>query len=191
MLKELILKNRSYRRFYQDEQIPLSVLRKSIDLASLTPSAANKQPLKYLIITDPHVNNSVFTTLTWAGYLSDWDGPEEGERPSAYIVVLGDSDISQEYYADPGIVMQTILLGVVEEGFGGCIIASVNRDQLRNDLNIPERYRILYVIALGKPMETVVLEAVREGDIKYWRDSSGIHHVPKRDVDELILETML
>lgn len=87
--------------------------------------------------------------------------------------------------------MQTILLGVVEEGFGGCIIASVNRDQLRNDLNIPERYRILYVIALGKPMETVVLEAVREGDIKYWRDSSGIHHVPKRDVDELILETML
>lgn len=79
MLKELILKNRSYRRFYQDEQIPLSVLRKSIDLASLTPSAANKQPLKYLIITDPHVNNSVFTTLTWAGYLSDWDGPEEGK----------------------------------------------------------------------------------------------------------------
>ena len=189
MLKELILKNRSYRRFYQDDAVPAGVLRKLIDLASITPSGANKQPLKYILTSDSGVNKAVFNTLKWAGYLSDWTGPAEGERPSAYIVVLGDTGIASEYYADPGIAMQTILLGAVEEGYGGCILASVDRDVLRKELNISGRYKILYVIALGKPKETVVLEEIKNGDVKYWRDESGIHHVPKRGVDELIVDT--
>ncbi len=188
MFRELVLKNRSYRRFFQKSEIPRGVLENLISLAGMTPSAANKQALKYILSCSPEKNDSIFKTLSWAGYLSDWPGPREGERPSAYIVVLGDREISSRFYADPGIAMQTILLGAVEQGYGGCIFASINRETLRTLLSLSEKYEILYVMALGKPKETVVIEEIKNNDVKYWRDKEGIHHVPKRGIDELILE---
>ncbi len=188
MLKDLVLKNRSYRRFYQNVSIPYSTLKEFIELSRVTPSAANRQPLKYILSRTEERNEIIFNTLSWAGYLHDWPGPSEGEKPSAYIIVLGDTEISRQYYVDPGIAMQTILLGAVEQGFGGCIFAAVDRDTLRSALSVQERYEILYVVALGKPKETVLLEEIKDGDVKYWRNGKGIHHVPKRSVNELILE---
>jgi nitroreductase len=121
--------------------------------------------------------------------LKDWPGPVEGERPAAYIVVLADPRASQAYIGvDHGLAIQNILLGAVERGLGGCIIASVQRERLRQTLAIPEGYELLAVVALGAPKETVVVEPVGpDGDIKYWRDAAGVHHVPKRSLDELIL----
>ena len=156
-------------------------------MARITPSAANKQPLKFILARSPDKNELIFKTLVWAGYLPEWRGPVEGEKPSAYIVVLGDRQISTKYYADPGIVMQTMLLGAVEKGYGGCIFASIDRPALKEALSLPGHYEILYVIALGKPKETVVLEAMKDDDVKYWRDGDDVHHVPKRKMDELIL----
>jgi nitroreductase len=133
------------------------------------------------------MNARIFPTLSWAGYLSDWEGPAEGERPAAYIVILNDDSISKTYFCDHGIASLAILLTAVEKGYGGCIIASVNRDAVREALRIPEQYSIVQVIALGKPSETVVIEPVTDGDIKYWRDSQSIHHVPKRSLDDIII----
>jgi hypothetical protein len=131
----------------------------------------------------------VFPLLGWAGYLKDWPGPAEGERPSAYIIVLGDKEIRRSFGCDHGIAAQSILLGATEKGLGGCIIGSVQKEGLREALEIPSRYEILLVIALGKPKETVVLEEIDPGgDIKYYRDEHGVHHVPKRSLDELILQ---
>lgn len=189
MLRDLILKNRSYRRFYQDFAVEKEVLRELIDLARLSASASNKQPLKYIISNEPETNQKIFSSLTWAGYLKDWDGPIEGEKPSAYIIILGDQEISTNYLADPGIACQSILLGATERGLGGCIFGSVKREELRKALAIPERYEILYVLAIGKPKEEVKLETVGDdGDIRYWRDKKGTHHVPKRPLEEIILE---
>lgn len=190
MLADLILKNRSYRRFYQDVPVSLETLRELIGLARLSASARNLQPLRYILCTDRETNAAVFSTLAWAGYLKDWPGPVEGERPAAYIVVLHDTTLGGQTYVgvDQGLAMQNILLGAAERGLGGCIIASVQRDRLRQILSIPERYEILAVIALGKPKETVVIEPVGpDGDIKYWRDAQQVHHVPKRSLDELIV----
>ncbi len=188
MLKDLVLKNRSYRRFYQDQPITLETLRQLVELARLAPSARNMQPLKYVLCADPATNAAIFPTLAWAGYLKDWPGPAEGERPTAYIVVLGDTALSHSFDVDEGLAIENILLGAVERGLGGCIIGSVQREEVRRILGIPLRYEILHVLALGKPKETVVLEAVGpDGDIKYWRDAQGVHHVPKRGLDELIL----
>ncbi len=190
MLADLILKNRSYRRFYQDVPVSLETLRELIGLARLSASARNLQPLRYILCADRETNAAVFSTLAWAGYLKDWGGPVEGERPAAYIVVLHDTTLGGQTYVgvDQGLAMQNILLGAVERGLGGCIIASVQRDRLRQILSIPERYEILAVIALGKPKETVVIEPVGpDGDIKYWRDAQQVHHVPKRSLDELIV----
>lgn len=188
MLKDLILRNRSYRRFYQETPVDCETLRELVDLARLSPSAANLQPLKYILSCDPQKNAQIFSNLAWAGYLRDWPGPPEGERPSAYIIILGDTRISASIDCDHGIAAQGILLGAAEKGLGGCIIASIQKEEFHRVLSIPSYYRILLVLALGKPKETVVIEEVgKAGDIKYWRDAASIHHVPKRSIDDIIV----
>ena len=187
MVEELIKKNRSYRRFYQDIAISECDLREMVDNARLTPSGRNAQTLCYILSNTPEMNALIFPALSWAGYLAEWRGPKEGERPAAYIVVLNNDTLSKTYFCDHGIASMAILLTAVEKGFGGCIIAAVNRDALRNALQIPEQYAIVQVIALGKPAETVVIEPMIDGDIKYWRDEQSVHHVPKRRLDEIIL----
>jgi nitroreductase len=188
MIRDLIEKSRSYRRFYQDISIELETLRELVDLARLSAAAGNLQPLKYMLLNDPEKNARIFQHLGWAGYLRDWPGPSEGERPAAYIIVLGDTQICKSFGCDHGIACQNILLGAVEKGLGGCMVGSVNRERLRQDLDIPEHLEILLVVALGKPRETVVLETVgADGDIKYWRDSEEVHHVPKRKLEDIIV----
>ena len=124
MFKDMVLKTRSYRRFYEDVAISLETLRELVDLARLSASARNMQPLKYVLCCNRETNAAVFSTLAWAGYLTDWPGPVEGERPSGYIVVLGDTALSQSFGVDHGIAMQSILLGATEKGLGGCMIGS-------------------------------------------------------------------
>lgn len=187
-VRELILKNRSYRRFVNPWPVSHDELRSFINLARLSPSGRNAQTLKYILSTDAQQNGLIFPTLSWAGYLKDWGGPAENERPTAYIVMLNDTNISTTYYWDHGIAAQSILLGAVEAGLGGCMIASVNRDKLRNILNLPDRFEIVQVIALGKPAENIILEPMKEdGDYKYWRDAAGNHHVPKRALPDILL----
>lgn len=188
MLKELVTRNRSYRRFHESEEISEETLRDLVDLARLSASGANVQPLKYAISSDRETNGRIYPHLGWAAYLRDWHGPAEGERPSAYIVVLGDTDIRSGFGVDHGIAAQSILLGATERGLGGCIIASVDRDALREALDIDPRFKILLVLALGKPKETVIIEPVgSDGEIKYWRDADGVHHLPKRALDDIIV----
>jgi nitroreductase len=187
-LKDLIRRNRSYRRFYQDVSIPEYVLEGFVDLARLSPSARNAQTLKYFISCKADTNAKIFPHLAWAGYLKDWSGPRQGERPAAYIIVLNDTKISDNYFCDDGIAIQSILLGAVELGLGGCIIGSVDRSKLSKTLNIPSHLKIVEVVALGKPREQVIIENIKNNDIKYWRDDSGVHHVPKRALDDIIIK---
>ncbi|MEA3339480.1 MAG: nitroreductase family protein [Chloroflexota bacterium] len=189
MLEELIRKNRSYRRFYQDVAVELETLRALVNLARLSASGSNLQPLKYILSCDLETNGLLFPHTRWAGYLKDWDGPAEGERPAAYVVVLGDTEIRKSFGCDHGIAAQSIMLGATERGLGGCILGAIDRDGLRQALDIPERYEVLLVLALGQPKEQVALEEVGpDGDIKYYRDDEDVHHVPKRSLDELILQ---
>jgi len=187
MLKDLIIKNRSYRRFDQSALVPMKLLREMVEAARVSASARNMQPLRYLLFNNASDCEKIFPTLAWAGYLKDWPGPEEGERPSAYIVQLGDLDLTRDWWCDDGIAAQSMLLTAVEQGFGGCIIGSVQRERLRDILDIPEQYKIIQVLALGRPAEEVVIDKMVKDDIKYWRDEDGVHHVPKRGLDELIL----
>ena len=188
MIRDLVVATRSVRRFHQSAAVDLETLRQLVDLARLSASAANLQPLKYILSCDPERNALIFPLLAWAGYLKDWPGPVEGERPAAYIVILGDKDLRQSFDCDHGIAAQSILLGATERGLAGCIIASIQRRELREALAIPEHLEILLVLALGRAKEKVVIEPVGpEGDIKYWRDADGVHHVPKRALEEIVV----
>jgi nitroreductase len=188
MLADLVRENRSYRRFYQDVAVGRETLRDLVALARLSATASNLQPLKFILSCSPDTNATIFRHLHWAGYLKDWAGPKEGERPAAYVIILGDRSIRKKFSCDHGIAAQTMLLGAVELGLGGCMLARVDQDDLRKALRIPDQYEIQLVVALGKPKETVVIEDLgTDGDIKYFRDAVGVHHVPKRSMDELIL----
>jgi nitroreductase len=187
-LRDLVLRNRSYRRFDESCLIERETLVELIGLARCTPSAANRQPLKYILSADRKTNERIFPCLSWAAYFKDWDGPAPGERPAAYIVILIDEGIARDWWCDDGIAAQTILLGAVEKGLGGCMIGSINKEQLRQELDIPAHLKIRLVVALGKPAEQVKLEDLAPGgDIRYWRDKKDVHHVPKRTLAELIV----
>jgi len=187
MLRDLVIKNRSYRRFYQEHKVTRDELKDLVELARFSASGRNLQPLKYFLSADEETNKKIFSTLAWAGYLKDWDGPMEGEKPTAYIVILGDTRITNNFMCDHGIVSQSMLLGAVEKGLGGCIFASVKREKLKELLQIDEHFEVLLVLAIGKPKEEVVIEGVINDDIKYYRDETQVHHVPKRLLDELII----
>jgi len=187
-LKELVFKTRSYRRFNEAYKVETSVLEDLVDLARLSPSGANRQPLKFLIYNTPEKCLKVFPYLAWAGYLTEWPGPEKGERPSSYIIMLGDRSITEVFGVDHGIAAQSIMLGATEAGLGGCIIASIKRDELIEELSIPDNFEILLVLALGKPVENVFIEDIKEDNVKYWRDNNKNHHVPKRSLGELIIK---
>src|SRR3990172_7983884 len=159
MIKDLVLKNRTYRRFYQDP-VKEETLRELVDLARNTASATNRQPLKYILSCEPETNAKIFPLLTFAGQLRDWGGPFEGERPTAYIIILLDTEIAKQTGADHGIAAQSILLGATEKGLGGCMHGSAKKPEMMQALNIPAKYEIQLVISLGKPKEQVVVEKV-------------------------------
>ena len=187
-LKELIFKTRSYRRFDESHKIDAKTIESLIDLARLSASGANKQPLKYLYFNTTKDCEKIFPYLAWAGYLTDWSGPDKGERPTGYIIILGDKSISELFGVDHGIAAQSIMLGATDAGLGGCIIGSIKRDELSNEFSIPDNFDILLILALGKPVENVIIEDIKKDDVKYWRDKNKNHHVPKRSLNELIIK---
>ncbi|OGJ84885.1 MAG: nitroreductase [Candidatus Raymondbacteria bacterium RifOxyC12_full_50_8] len=191
MMLDLVKKSRSFRRFDQFRRIDTSVLKELVDCARLSPTGGNMQPLKFIIVNDPTMNSALFPALAWAGYLKEWNGPAEGQRPTAYIVILGDSAIRKDFGCDHGIAAQSIMLAAAEKGIGGCMIGSIKRELLRQMLAFDERFETLLVCALGYPAETVVLEEINGQDsIKYYRDAADAHHVPKRALDSVIVKTI-
>ena len=188
MIEELIKQNRSCRRYYEDYEINKATLKDLVNLARLSASAANLQPLKYILSCSAETNKHIFSCLAWAAYLNDWSGPEAGERPSAYVIILGDTNITKDFGCDHGIASQSILLAAREKGLAGCMIGMIKRTKLRNILNIQEHFEILLVLAIGKPKEKITIETVGDDDnIKYWRDNDSVHHVPKRKLEDIII----
>ncbi len=188
MIRDLLTENRTCRRFYQEVAIERETLKELVDLTRLSASGSNRQPLKYILSCDPQKNALIFSCLGWAGALKDWPGPPEGERPSAHIIILGDTEIRKTVGCDHGIAALSIFLGAREKGLGGCMHGSVKREELSKALGILPRYEILLVLSIGKPKEKVVIETLEPGEnFNYWRDNDNVHHVPKRRLDDIII----
>ena len=187
-MQELVRKNRTYRRFDQTHTLDEATLLELVDLGRLSPNGGNVQSLRYAVSAGAK-NGTVFESLGWAAYFKDWIGPKDGERPTGYIIMLCDSTLVKNPAEDAGIAAQSIMLGAVEKGLGGCIFKNVNRTKLKSDLNLPEGLDVLMVLAIGKPIETVVMDEVgADGDIKYWRDDNAVHHVPKRALADVLVK---
>jgi len=160
-------------------------LLKCVDAARLSPSGANMQPLSYIIVNDQRLLKKVLSTLSWAGYLPDYQPREEG-MPRAYIIILLDEEISRTPNHDAGIAAMNISMVAYDEGLGSCILGAVDREKLSEILEVPKCLAVVLVVALGYAAENPVVETVKAGDIKYWLDENGVLHVPKRDLKDIV-----
>lgn len=190
VLKNLLVKDRSIRRFYENEAIDEATLEKLVELTRYCGSGRNLQPLKYRIVVDEDEKRGIYLYLAWAGYYKDWDGPEEGERPAAYLVQCMDSRLAKDCLCDDGLQLQAITLGAAAMGVGGCIIKSFNADKISEILKLGKDFTPRYVLALGRPKEVVEIEEMSgdiDADYKYYRTPDSVHHVPKRPLSELVI----
>jgi nitroreductase len=190
-VEQLILKNRSFRRFDHSRPVTREAVLALVDIGRRTPSAANRQPLKYVIVAGNADCARMFPFTRWGGSLKGWAGPAETERPAAYVIALKDNLVSKDPVAnvDCGIACQSMLLAAVERGLGGCMLGALDRDGIRREFTIPEQFDILLVVALGVPAETCVIEdAAPGGEVTYYRTPDGVHHVPKRPMEDIVLK---
>lgn len=191
-LKEMVIKNRSYRKFDETKSIPLPHLLDMVDISRFTPSSVNIQPFKFYISNEKQKNDIIFPHTRWARLLKDYPGPVEGERPTAYIIVCNDLKVAsnvERFAVDAGIISQTILLAAVEKGYGGIMIKNMDGEDIKTKLNMPNHISPYIVLALGTPDEEIILEEINDGEkTTYYRDENGMHHVPKRKLDDIIIK---
>lgn len=182
---ELVRKTRSVRRFNQSKKIEIGMLRHLVEIARVTASARNIQPLKYAIITDTKLSAKVFDATGWAGAIEN-GRPKEGEKPTGYVIIFNDKNIAPNSMWDQGIVSYTMMMAATEIGLGGCIIATIFKDKFPN-LNLPDNLEPVLILALGYPIEEVKIVEMKNGEHKYYRDANKVHYVPKRSIEEILV----
>lgn len=174
-----IVGRRTIRRF-GPEPVPRELLERLVDAGRLAPSAANLQPLEFVIVDADGPRAEVFPCLKWAAYIAPAGDPKPGEEPKAYIVTLANTQIREKMFEyDLGAAMENMILAALERGVGSCWLLSIDRDRLRAILGVPEHYRIDSVLALGTPAEDPTAEVMTDS-VRYWKDAAGRLHVPKR-----------
>lgn len=186
-----MISSRSVRRFDEGREVNQETLERLVELTRYCPSGRNAQPLRYLLVTDKEERDLVYPLLKWAGYFPDWDGPDEGERPAAYLVQCIDTKYGKNILCDDGLQLEAINLGMHTLGLGGCIIKAFNAPKLSEIFRLGERYLPHYVFALGYPKEEVVIEDMptdEDADFKYYRTPDSVHHVPKRPLESLLIK---
>ena len=183
--EEVIRKRRTIRRF-KSTAVPLEILKKLVDYARVAPQGSNNQALEYIIITEEEMRSKMFPLLRWAGALPpDMRNPEEERRPTAYIVVLLDSNVKKDGNTDCGAAVENILLGITNHGLGACWQGAIDRAAIHTLLDLPKNVEVKYVVSIGYPDEESQMEEFK-GDFKYWKTADGKMHVPKKSLEDII-----
>lgn len=191
MIKDLIKKNRSVRGYDNSRDVTIEELREMVDCARLSASSVNMQPLKYILVNTVDGKARVLKQVSFAAKLSTLKLPHRGSEPMAYIVICQDEQISKSetgFLRDVGIAAQSITLAATELGLGACMLGYFSPDKLRQALDLSENLKPQLVISLGKSVEDIRIVDIEEGEsTDYYRDESGIHYVPKRKLDDVII----
>lgn len=186
-VKDAIMARRTIRKFTQDA-IPAERLTELADCARFAAYGANMQPLKFRIVTDKTELDMIFPNIKWAGYLPD-GAPKDGERPTAYIAVLGDTSIRANggFEVEAGAAVTTMMLEAVEMGLGTCWLGAINREEIKRILKLNDNLNVVYMLALGYPSQKSRTFDIKDNDVRYYEDENGVINVPKRTLDEVLV----
>ena len=191
MIKDLVQKNRSYRGYDESRKVTREELVHLVECARLAPSSVNRQPLRYYLIHTQEELDLLQPLTNWARALPELTLPHPGHCPTGFVVICQDTNLNPSiprYQKDIGIVAQTMLLAAVEMGLGGCMIGNYDAGKVKAALNLAENLAPVLIVAIGKPDETIVLTDVGpNGETNYYRDENDVHYVPKRSLDDLII----
>ena len=191
MLKDLVIRNRSYRGYDENHRITKEELLEFVDCARLCPSSVNKQPFMYRLVLEQEEVKRLQKEAKWARGLPDMQLPHKGMHPTAFIVICLDSNLGNSiarYQKDVGIVAQTMLLAAAETNLGGCMIGNFGASSVKRALNLEEHIQPMLIVAFGKPAEKIILTEIEEGEsTDYYRDEKDIHYVPKRKLKDIII----
>lgn len=184
-LYDVIITRRTIRQF-KPLPIPDETLTDLVNAARLAPSAANRQPLEFIVVNEESTCQQIFPHLNWAAYIKPAGNPKPGQEPMAYVIVLANTEIREKNFEwDSGAAIENMLIAAWEQGIGSCWLISVDKEKIRSLLSIPEPYLVDSVLALGYPAENPITEDYVDS-IKYWKDESGQLHVPKRKLEDVI-----
>lgn len=191
MLKDLVKMNRSYRGYDESYRITREELLEMVDCARLTPSSVNRQPLRYYLAWEKEEVDKIQKMTKWAKGLPELTLPHPGMCPTGFIVICQDTrewESLARFQKDVGIVAQTILLSAAEMGLGGCMIGNFNAGEVKARLGLAEYLAPLLIVAIGKPAEKIVITEVSQGECTaYYRDENDVHYVPKRKLEDIVL----
>ena len=190
MFKDLVTSARSYRKYDQAQGIEEATLRGFVDIARIANSGTNLQPFKYKIIGAQPMVDQLFAITKWGGRYKNYTGPAPGEQPAGYIVICCDNDVRKASTAemDTGIVAEVLVLAAADAGYGSCMIGNFARDKCRELLQLKDNIEPMLVVAFGRPNDTIVLDELEAGgSTDYYRDDKGVHHVPKRKLEDILL----
>ena len=191
MIKDLVIKSRSYRGYDESRRVSREELAELVDCARFVPSSVNGQPFKYLLVYEKEQVDRLQPLTGWARALPDMKLPHPGKCPTAFIVICQntewDSNLNR-YLRDVGAVAQTMLLAATEKGLGGIMIGNFSPDRVAQAMDLPESIVPMLIVAIGRPDEKIVLTEIEEGQsIKYYRDEQDVHYVPKRKLEDILL----
>ncbi len=183
---EAMKTRRTIRRFKQGT-VPREVLLEMADCARLAPSAANLQPLKYIVIDDPKTVKELYGGVKLGSYLkgSEVIGGDDGERPSAYIAVLFKETGVPWSLRDIGASVQNMLLAAHSRGFAACWIANVKREQVKSLLRIPDDVQLDCMVAVGIPAEKSAPVEMKDSSLYYYEKPLNLR-VPKRKLEDIV-----
>lgn len=186
-LMELLKTRRTYRRFRQRE-IPQETVEEILEAARLASSAANRQPLSYIVIREPEKTAQVFGFTRWAGALPPELGqPKEGERPVLFIAVVENLDINRDCDTDAGLAIGNMTLAAWNRGVGSCMIGACDKAALSELLGLGENQKLHTVVAFGYPShESHVVDMESPEEFKYYLDENRDYVVPKRKLSDVV-----
>ena len=145
------IKRRRSVRSYESTPVPIEKLRKVLEAARLAPSAGNVQPWQFIVVIDSDKRRKIAKGCRFGRFLA--------EAP-VVIVGCGDHRASPRWYAiETCIAMENLVLAATGEGLGTCWIGFFNEEEIREMLKIPNRLKVVALLALGYPREKLDISA--------------------------------
>jgi len=146
---ELIKTRESIRDYDPDKSVSKSVLNQILEAGRLAPSAGNRQPWTFVVVSSPEKLAEVREC-----YHKKWF-----KQAPHVLVVVGDkykswvrtNDGYNSIETDLAIAMDHMILAAANEGVGTCWIIAFDYDKLAKAMELKENQVIYCITPLGYP----------------------------------------